>query len=315
MLTSVTPSTSGTVISGTLDAAASTSYTIEFFSNPAADPSGFGQGQTYLGSTVATKDASGHLSFSFTSPVDLAGQAISATATDPLGNTSEFAKDFTTQAPTTITLIGQSTPTVVGQPPSPRSSRSKGNTPPTGFVAFTSNGVFLGVAAVNASGIAVFITQGLSPGVNGVLAYYLSDAANLPSVSTVALLYVSPAGPTVTSAAVSGSHSVKVSFSRPLLLKPAQDKANYTILAPNGKGLTIKSAVYNSGNHSVTVTTSQTLNRNQTYQLMVNGVRTDRVVDINRIPLSGNPDGQAGTSFVGKITPNGLIAASFHTKT
>ena len=85
-----------TTLAGTLTSAPYTTYTIQFFSNPAADPSGYGQGQTYLGSTTVTTDASGNASFTLT--IDIAvptGQVVSATATDPNGNTSEFSQDVT----------------------------------------------------------------------------------------------------------------------------------------------------------------------------------------------------------------------------
>jgi len=56
----VPASASGNVLSllGSFNSTANTTYTIEFFSSPSADPSGYGQGQTYLGSTTVTTDAS-----------------------------------------------------------------------------------------------------------------------------------------------------------------------------------------------------------------------------------------------------------------
>jgi Domain of unknown function DUF11/FG-GAP-like repeat/Putative binding domain, N-terminal len=55
----VQTSLSGNILGlpGTLNSTPDTTYTIEFFSNTAADPSGFGQGQTYLGSTSVTTGA------------------------------------------------------------------------------------------------------------------------------------------------------------------------------------------------------------------------------------------------------------------
>jgi hypothetical protein len=57
---SVPESLSGNVLDvlGTFNGLASTAYTIEFFSSPSADASGYGQGQTYIGSTVVTTDGS-----------------------------------------------------------------------------------------------------------------------------------------------------------------------------------------------------------------------------------------------------------------
>ena len=75
---------------GSLNAAPNTTFTIQFFDNASADPSGHGQGQNFLGSIAATTDSSGNLTFAATIPVSLtAGQFISAMATDPAGSTSE----------------------------------------------------------------------------------------------------------------------------------------------------------------------------------------------------------------------------------
>jgi parallel beta-helix repeat protein len=85
-----------TTVTGFLESAPNTTYTIEFFANPMRDPSGYGQGKTYLGSTAVTTDANGERDFrvSFGLAVP-AGQFISATATDPRNNTTEFSKDVT----------------------------------------------------------------------------------------------------------------------------------------------------------------------------------------------------------------------------
>jgi hypothetical protein len=84
----------GTVLVGTLNSAPDTTFTLQFFDNPSADPSGFGQGQTLIGTTIVTTDSSGNASFKANFTVSLnSGDAISATATDPSGNTSEFSQD------------------------------------------------------------------------------------------------------------------------------------------------------------------------------------------------------------------------------
>jgi hypothetical protein len=98
VLSSAVTSASGTTIQGTLNAAASETFTIQLFSNATADPSGFGQGQTLLTSITVTTDPTGSASFTATVPAVTVGFAISATATDPAGNTSEFAQDVTVTA-------------------------------------------------------------------------------------------------------------------------------------------------------------------------------------------------------------------------
>lgn len=83
-------------IRGTLNSTASTAYTIQLFANTACDGSGNGEGATYLGQTTATTNVSGDGSFSVILPDALAGNYITATATDPSGNTSEFSACVTT---------------------------------------------------------------------------------------------------------------------------------------------------------------------------------------------------------------------------
>ncbi|MEI6085527.1 MAG: hypothetical protein WCS70_14680, partial [Verrucomicrobiota bacterium] len=81
----------GVRIQGTLNSVASQSYRIEFFANDECDPTGYGEGQYYLGFTnvtttggcTATIDST--FNSSIQSPVHL-----TATATDPENNTSEF---------------------------------------------------------------------------------------------------------------------------------------------------------------------------------------------------------------------------------
>jgi hypothetical protein len=99
VLSSAFSSASDTSIIGTLNGQANTAFRIEFFSNPAKDPSGYGQGQTYLDYANVTTDANGNVTFTADLAVgNLAGQWITATATDPNGNTSEFAADVKAMA-------------------------------------------------------------------------------------------------------------------------------------------------------------------------------------------------------------------------
>ncbi|MBM3881141.1 MAG: DUF11 domain-containing protein [Verrucomicrobia bacterium] len=74
-----------------MDSRANHSFRLDFFSNPAADPSGHGEGQTYLGSESVTTDGGGHADFSVTLPGKLVSRFVSATATDADNNTSEFS--------------------------------------------------------------------------------------------------------------------------------------------------------------------------------------------------------------------------------
>jgi hypothetical protein len=93
VITSSSSSGGSTIIEGTLDSAPNVTFTIEFFSNAACDPSGFGEGETFIGSATVTTDGICRASFTITLPIAIpSGSFITATATDPNGNTSEFAQ-------------------------------------------------------------------------------------------------------------------------------------------------------------------------------------------------------------------------------
>ena len=65
-----------------------------------ADPSGFGEGRTLLGTLTA--DASGNFAGTLTVAGLTTGDRLTATATDPAGNTSEFGPNATVVAPVGI---------------------------------------------------------------------------------------------------------------------------------------------------------------------------------------------------------------------
>ena len=81
-----------TIVDGTLNSAMNTTFRLEFFSNTACDASAFGEGETYLGTQDVTTDGTGNVTFQVTlAPTAVFGSFITATATDPANNTSEFS--------------------------------------------------------------------------------------------------------------------------------------------------------------------------------------------------------------------------------
>jgi hypothetical protein len=89
----------GTTILGSLNAAASTSYQVDFYSNGTCDGSGSGEGQSYLGSAMVMTDASCKGNFIAAVPGGVSPQdKLTATATDPSNNTSEFSACISLQA-------------------------------------------------------------------------------------------------------------------------------------------------------------------------------------------------------------------------
>jgi hypothetical protein len=98
LLTSAVTVAGETTIRGTLNSNSEFSYRIEFFSNAALDPSGYGEGENYLGFVNVTTDVDGDASFAFEPPTPVpVGQFITTTATrldeetlEPV-ETSEFS--------------------------------------------------------------------------------------------------------------------------------------------------------------------------------------------------------------------------------
>jgi trimeric autotransporter adhesin len=80
-----------TTIQGRLNSQPNTPYALDFYANTNCDASGHGEGESYLGRAGVTTDSSGNASFEVVLPGASAGSNVTATATDPLGNTSEFS--------------------------------------------------------------------------------------------------------------------------------------------------------------------------------------------------------------------------------
>lgn len=81
-----------TGVRGLLTSTANTTFRLQFFSNPSCNNSGNGEGQIYLGDKLVTTDGSCSNNFVVTLPAGVTpGHVITATATDPANNTSEFS--------------------------------------------------------------------------------------------------------------------------------------------------------------------------------------------------------------------------------
>jgi uncharacterized repeat protein (TIGR01451 family)/CSLREA domain-containing protein len=115
VVTLAAPSLGGTDVQGTLNSTPSTTFDVEAFSSPSCDPSGNGEGQTYLGTFQVATDVSGNASFDqqFAAPSPI-GSVVTATATDPDGNTSEFSGCRTVaKAKTDLSVTKEGAPNVV----------------------------------------------------------------------------------------------------------------------------------------------------------------------------------------------------------
>jgi len=111
ILISATCSNGSTVVQGTTRGTGSaTSMRIEFFANAACDPSGYGEGENFVGFVDVTLSFTNSVPFEvLLSSTDLEGLFITATATDDSGNTSEFSKCLqVTKIPPVITQCATS---------------------------------------------------------------------------------------------------------------------------------------------------------------------------------------------------------------
>jgi gliding motility-associated-like protein len=108
VITSVTVAEGSTTITGTIDmTAAAATYTVELFTNSTTYTPANGQGETYLDNVSVTTNAAGH--GAFTKTIVGSFTNISATLTDEVNNTSEFAlTKAANTVPTDITLSANS---------------------------------------------------------------------------------------------------------------------------------------------------------------------------------------------------------------
>ncbi|NLF39584.1 PKD domain-containing protein, partial [bacterium] len=98
LISNVVAVAGGTRVRGSFASAVSRTYRIEFFASPAASPAGFGEGRVLAGVTNLTTGADGATGFDIAFPVTVTpGWILTATATDPDGNTSEFSEQTTVE--------------------------------------------------------------------------------------------------------------------------------------------------------------------------------------------------------------------------
>ena len=110
MLAGATSYGGQTFISGTLNSSPDSTYTIDFYDNDQADPSGFGQGQFFLGSISVTTDDNGQASFDADLTTSAApGTFITATASEYGVETSEFSADLALTPTNPLVLIVNTT--------------------------------------------------------------------------------------------------------------------------------------------------------------------------------------------------------------
>ena len=92
---------------GTFNSAAGTTFKFDFYANSEADPSGFGEGERWLGWAEVITDSEGNANFNeVLEAATASGEVITATATAPDGSTSEFSgADVVARPPVLIDVM------------------------------------------------------------------------------------------------------------------------------------------------------------------------------------------------------------------
>ncbi|MBA3869349.1 MAG: DUF11 domain-containing protein, partial [Anaerolineae bacterium] len=105
VLSTITYAGGQATINGSLNSKANAAFELDFYASSVCDPTGYGEGEIYLGHLSKTTSGS-NVSFSFVPTVNFpSGSFITATATDAAGNTSEFSACLMAlKAPTNLTV-------------------------------------------------------------------------------------------------------------------------------------------------------------------------------------------------------------------
>ena len=187
VITAVVPGASSTHIEGTLNSMPSQVFDVDLFASPACPrhPWDYLQAETYLGSLQAATDTFGNASFGADVPVVLApGQPVTATATDPFGNTSEFSQRIVfALEPRSGAASGGATATVSGMAFETGAAVTVDGVPASNVVALdplTITATMPGFAPGTLHPVTVSVPSGLS---NTLPDGWLADFTDVPSAN------------------------------------------------------------------------------------------------------------------------------------
>ncbi len=266
-------------ILGTLNSTPNTKFFIDVYANPVADPSGHGQGEYYLGYTIVTTDGSGNASInanfsaaSIPGGVLPSGWAISATATDPAGNTSEFSGNGKSATPAILIL----NPTACGA----LSLSGCATINVTGTVVVDSNSKTALTASGNAS---------VKAGVIDVVGNYKKsgNATFNPAPVTGAAVVADPYAnlPEPSTSGVTDHGAVNVSGHSSATLSPGI----YTQITVSGNAMvTLDAGVYILEGGGLTVSGNATVNGNSVTIFIAGGKCQSCCGSYGSIDISGN---------------------------
>jgi CSLREA domain-containing protein len=181
VLTSAVVQNGVATVLGQLNSEVGQTLQIELFESAACDPSGFGEGQAFLGSVTTSTDADGNAAFTAVAEGAIAGRFVTATATDARGNTSEFSACLRSVAGASVTLsLTPARP--VNSEPVTLAAAVSGATP-SGIVVFRDQSKELGRVPVDQNGVATLKISPLTLGAHTLTADYSGDEINLAASS------------------------------------------------------------------------------------------------------------------------------------
>jgi len=159
VLTSAVSDALATTVEGNFESTPDTVFLLEFFASPGCDPSGFGEGQRYLGAASVTTDEAGLAAIDAVvqSPV-VGGSAVTALATASGGPTSEFSACISAEGPPVITTTTTSTSTSITTT-STTTDGSGSTTTTDGSGSTTITSTTIDGSSTTTTTLAVFCTQ------------------------------------------------------------------------------------------------------------------------------------------------------------
>jgi Right handed beta helix region/Calx-beta domain/IPTL-CTERM motif len=109
ILTGAVVTGGSTFVAGNFNSTPARTFRLEFFGSPTADPTGFGEGRTFLGAVNVTTDATGDAEIAATVAAVAPGTVITSTATDLTAlDTSEFSNAVPAGAAATLNIADTS---------------------------------------------------------------------------------------------------------------------------------------------------------------------------------------------------------------
>ncbi len=89
----------------------------------------------------------------------------------------------------------------------------------------------------------------------------------------------------------------------------AQNLSNYKIVGPDGRSVSIGSAVFDAATNTVTLWPTSRINLHHTYRLTVIGTGHHGVTDSQGVLLDGANNGKPGSDYTGTLTWRNVVWA------